>query len=263
MKTKPRVYLLAHTAIEQEGVASWLDSLSGSKCLDHVAGDDAERLIELAGRRCYRSFDVGLNPNISRIRTESAAYHKNVLESRHGSVFEHATSTWAFEGVSRVFTHELVRNRAGNAFSQESLRYVRLSDGIPFWTPPEIESNAEGAALFDKAVAQMEEWQRELSRIYGVDEMKDFAAKKKLTSAFRRIAPDGLGTGIVFTANMRSLRFAIEQRTSRHAEMEIRIVFNLVAKIAARKWPMLFQDFSPADTGDGEVMEWIPQNQKV
>jgi thymidylate synthase (FAD) len=259
----PGVFLIAATAMLAEETHDWLDSISGAAVLDHIAGDDAERLTELAGRRCYKSFDVGLNPNITRIRKDSEQYHANILESRHGSVLEHATCTWAFEGVSRVFTHELVRNRIGNAFSQESLRYVRLSDGIPFWVPPEIAANQEACELFERAVADMEDWQRELSRIFSIDDMKDFAAKKKLTSAFRRIAPDGLATGIVFSTNMRSLRWIIEQRTSRHAEYEIRLVFNRVAEIAVYRWPMIFQDFSQVDTGDGHVKEWAPRCSKI
>lgn len=261
--TQPRVYLIAETKVEAPGVSSWLNDLGGSAVLGHITGSDSECLTELAGRRCYKSFDIGLNPNITKVRKDSEEYHRNILGSRHGSVLEHASCTWAFESVSRVFTHELVRNRVGNAFSQESLRYVRLSDGIPFWVPPEIAASQEACELFEYAVAEMEGWQQELSRIFSIDDMTDFAAKKKLTSAFRRIAPDGLATGIVFSTNMRSLRWIIEQRTSRHAEYEIRVVFNAVAKIAVDGWPMIFQDFEPFDTGDGEVKEWIPMQQDL
>jgi thymidylate synthase (FAD) len=263
VNTEPRAYLIATTALQYQSTLDWLNSLGGQAVMGHIDGTDVEVLTELAGRRCYKSFDVGLNPNITRIRKDSEQYHANILESRHGSVLEHATCSWAFEGVSRVFTHELVRNRIGNAFSQESLRYVRLSDGIEFWVPPEIAANQEACELFERAVAEMEGWQRELARIFSIDDMKDFAAKKKLTSAFRRIAPDGLATGIVFSTNMRSLRWIIEQRTSRHAEYEIRVVFNRVARIATQYWPMIFQDFSEVDTGDGDVKEWVPKHSKI
>ena len=61
-----------------------------------------------------------------------------MLRSAHGSVLEHANYSFAFRNVSRVFTHELIRHRAGSAFSQESLRYVRLTD-IGFRVPPALE----------------------------------------------------------------------------------------------------------------------------
>src|SRR3990167_5913195 len=112
----PGVYLIAYTHLDSVAVEQWLRRVGGLKVLDHIDGDDGEKLVELSGRNCYRSFDVGINPNISKVRTNSQEYHANVLESAHGSVLEHATCTFAFEDISRVVTHELVRHRAGTAF---------------------------------------------------------------------------------------------------------------------------------------------------
>jgi thymidylate synthase (FAD) len=241
-------------------VREWLESLGGLKVLDTMSGSGPEQLIELAARRCYKSFDVGLNPNITRVRTDSGDYHENILKQRHGSVLAHAHVTFAFEDVSRVYTHEVVRNSIGNDLSQESLRYVRLTD-IPFWLPPEIAEDEWARDKFIERVGMMESWQRELAEHYKIDEMKDFGLKKKLTSVFRRVAPMGLATGIVVTFNIRSLRWIIEQRTSRHAEHEIRVVFDQVANMARSEWPYLFQDFR-AEVVDG-VAEWTPQYSKV
>jgi thymidylate synthase ThyX len=105
IKVEPKVFLIAYTEIDNDAVAAWLEHVGGLKVLDHLAGDEGERLVELAGRNCYRSFDVGLNPNISKVRTDSEEYHKNILDSAHGSVMEHATATFAFEDVSRVFCY--------------------------------------------------------------------------------------------------------------------------------------------------------------
>jgi len=168
-----------------------------------------------------------------------------------------------FEDVSRVFTHELVRNRIGNAFSQESLRYVRLTD-LRFWLPPEIDASPVALQIFLEAITYLESCQKRLADHFGIESMKHFELKKKLTSIFRRIAPMGLGTGIVFSCNMRSLRWLVEQRSSGAAEYEMRVVINKMARLAIRKWPMVFQDFSGKDTGDGpEVLEWVPQHHKV
>ena len=257
---QPRAYLIAATELRHEAVKEWLKSLGGLKVLDTMSGSDPEQLIELAARRCYKSFDVGLNPNITKIRTDSGEYHENILKQRHGSVLAHAHVTFAFEDVSRVYTHEVVRNSTGNDLSQESLRYVRLND-IPFWIPPEIVADEWAFNKFCEWVKTMEGWQKELAEHFQIEQMKDFNRKKKLTSVFRRVAPMGLATGIVVTFNIRSLRWIIEQRTSRHAEHEIRIVFNDVAKIATKEWPYLFQDFH-SEEYDG-VTEWYPQYSKV
>ncbi|HMF14806.1 MAG TPA: FAD-dependent thymidylate synthase, partial [Gemmataceae bacterium] len=94
-------------------------------------------LIALAGKRCYKSFEVNkaLNPNITKIRKDYAVYFDNILSSGHGSVLEHSVYTYAFENVSRVFTAEMNRHRAGWAISEGSLRFIRFGDNIPYWEP--------------------------------------------------------------------------------------------------------------------------------
>lgn len=256
----PKAYLIASTTLRKKAVVAWLNDLGGLKVLDTMSGSDPEQLIELAARRCYKSFDVGLNPNITKVRTNSQDYHANILKQRHGSVLAHAHVTFAFENVSRVYTHEIVRNSTGNDLSQESLRYVRLED-LCFWFPPEIANDKEACQKFVEVICYLEDQQKWLAKHFEIDQLKDFDKKKKLTSAFRRIAPMGLATGIVVTFNIRSLRWIIEQRTSRHAEHEIRLVFNDVANIAMKEWPFLFADFK-SELVDG-VNEWTPEYSKV
>ncbi len=265
-KVTPKVWKIAETKLVNENIKDWLSYLGGEECLDHVSGTDGEKLIELAGRRCYKSFKPGLNPNVSKIRKESAEYHRNTMNARHGSIDEHVSVTFALEGVSRILTHELVRHKAGTAYSQESLRYVRLND-IEIWIPQifsefgsELEEKAH--SIFDKTVEACEKAQKDLSELFGIEKMAKFDVKKKLTSAFRRVAPEGLATGIVFTANLRALRHIIEMRTSRHAEEELRLVFGEIAEIMIRDYPYIFDDFKKVDTGDG-LFEYVPEFSKI
>ena len=60
--------------------------------------------------------------------------------------------------------------------------------------------------LIKEAVEYLESVQERLAKIYQIDERKSFAMKKKLTSAFRRVAPIGLATCIVFSMNLRTAR---------------------------------------------------------
>ena len=263
-RVEPQVYCIAETKINKGSLGRWLVDNDWEECLQHITGSDAEKTAEFMGRRCYASFKVGgehSNPNLTKKREDSNEYHENVLKHQHGSVLRGGNSLWAFENVSRVFTHEVVRNSAGNCFAQESLRFVRL-DNINYWVPPEIEDNKEAFEIFESTMAYLEQQQLKLAKIYDIDNIKDFDTKKKLTSAFRRIAPIGLSTGIIIGFNMQSLRWIIEQRTTRHAEVEIRLVFNKVAEIAVEKWPMVFQDFEKIDTEDG-LFEWVPKYRKV
>jgi thymidylate synthase (FAD) len=249
--------------------------VDGVAVLDHMRGS-SEDVVELSARRCYKSFDVGLNLNVTKVRQNSADYHRNILQSGHGSVLAHCWATFAFEDISRVMTHELCRNMIGIkdtdaqddlavadfGLSQESLRYVRL-DQLRVWLPPEFDDDEFARGKVIEAIEYLESMQKLLAAHYRMDDMP-FERKKKLTSALRRILPMGIGTGIVWTVNFRALRWVIEQRTSRHAEAEIRLAFNPVAKMATETWPLLFGDFKPVDTGDGPgMMEWVPEFHKV
>ena len=78
-----------------------------------------------------------------------------------------------------------------------------------------------------------------------------FHVKKEVTSALRRLAPIGLSTDIVWTANARTLRHVIEMRTAEGAEEELRSVFDEIARIMQAEAPNLFQDFARQDDGPG------------
>jgi thymidylate synthase (FAD) len=260
-ETTPSVFLIARPSIELEGMRGYLEDVGGASWLDRQLEESGgspnggELLVEFGGRACYRSWEPGLNVNVTRVRTDRRAYFENILRSAHGSVLEHANYSFALRNVSRVFTHELVRHRAGSAFSQESLRYVRLTD-IGFRVPEVLEPVREQAL---QIVEQLEEFQRDAAQRLGLDEDGvPFHVKKEATSALRRLAPLGLSTDIIWTANARTLRHVIEMRTAAGAEEELRLVFDSVAQIALREAPLLFQDFERQDDGS-----WVPEYRKV
>jgi thymidylate synthase (FAD) len=258
-ETTPSVHLIARPAVDLDGMRSYLEAVGGSSWLDQRTADsapnDGEMLVEFAGRMCYRSWEPGLNRNVTRIRTDKDEYFGNLLRSLHGSVLEHANYSFVFHNVSRVFTHELVRHRAGSAFSQESLRYVRLTE-IDFRVPPALEPIRDQVISL---VEHLEEFQVSAAEELGLDEDGlPFSVKKEITSALRRLAPIGLSTGIVWTANLRTLRHVIEMRTAPGAEEELRLVFDQVAQIMRVEAPGLFQDFSRTEDGS-----WVPEHRKV
>jgi thymidylate synthase (FAD) len=214
-----------------------------------------ELLVEFAGRACYRSWEPGLNPNVSKVRTDQREYFANILRSAHGSVLEHANYSFALRNVSRVATHEIVRHRAGSAFSQESLRYVRLTD-IGFRVAPALQPVRERVLAL---MEQLEEFQVSAAAQLGIDsEGVPFHIKKEVTSALRRLAPIGLSTDIIWTANVRTLRHVIEMRTAEGAEEELRLIFDRVATIMRAEAPGLFQDFARQEDGS-----WVPEFRMV
>jgi thymidylate synthase (FAD) len=259
-ETTPSVSLIARPSLDLDGLSAYLSKVGGQSWLEMRTGQDehpnpGEMLVEFAGRACYRSWEPGLNPNVTKIRTDQREYFANILRSGHGSVLEHANYTFALRDCSRVLTHELVRHRAGSAFSQESLRYVRLTD-IGFRVPPALEPLRTRVLSI---VEQLEEFQREAAKELGIEEQGvPFHVKKEVTSALRRLAPIGLSTDIIWTANLRTLRHVIEMRTAPGAEEELRLVFDQVAKLMLAEAPLIFQDFSRQDDGS-----WVPENHKV
>lgn len=221
-----------------------------------------EKMTEVYSRLCYRSYGAGLNKNVTKIREGAAEHLMNVIQSGHGSVMEHAVLNFVFADVSRVLTHELVRHRVGVAISQESLRYVRLTDLGAYL--PDCFRGGVGEEMMRRIFTYLEEVQLELANVFGLDDMKEFSLKKKLTSAMRRLAPIGLTTTIGWSANIRTLRHVIPLRTSEHAEEEIRIVFSKVGHICKRLYPTLFQDFTfHPDEGNDMVGEWKCEHPKI
>lgn len=241
------------TYLESVGGDAWIDRLYGINGENDPA--DGEALVEFAGRLCYRSWEPGLNPNVTKVRESSSEYLSHVLASGHGSVLEHAFYIFVFQDVSRVFTHELVRHRVGVSISQESMRYVRLTD-IPFWVPEWAKADDELMERHEKVLTMLEEHQAWMAEHFDLDNEKYFAVKKAKTSFMRRYAPDGIATAIVWGANARTLRHVLSMRTDTAAEEEIRLVFDRVAEVMQPELPNLLGDYERTDEGKWETEHW-------
>ncbi len=273
---KPAVFLIAKTLPKDSEILTWLkhvgcsDEVAKHYAFADVAKKPAERVIELAGRRCYLSFTPGLNPNVTKIREDIAEYLNNVMDSGHGSVLEHVTFTFAIEGVSRVFTGEMNRHRAGVAISEGSMRYIKYND-IPMVETPMLEANEEDGhalqvkkvltkQLFKRMFEQDEEGYKEFCEIWK-DELapeSTFTWKKHLTSLGRRFIGMGVATGGIWTFNVRALRHMVTMRCSEAAEEEIAVVAGLILERMMKVEPILFGDFFKNDKG-----YWTPKYEKV
>jgi thymidylate synthase (FAD) len=257
---QPEVFLVSRPQLDYQALGAYLTEVGGDgwlERLDRGEFDDAQNLVEFAGKICYRAWEPGLNPNIVRVRNDHQEYLENILRQLHGSVLEHAMFGFVLHNVSRVVTHELVRHRPGVAISQESLRFVRLSD-IPFWFPEWAQGDDELMKRASALIGQMEEFQNWMAGHFGLDEEGlKFAEKKHKTSFMRRFAPDGVATGLLWSANIRTLRHTIEARTDPGAEEEIRLVFGQIAEVMRREAPALFGDYTVEDG------TWTPRWRKV
>ena len=280
-----RVFQIARTQEDVEQMREWLDHVGATNYPVPIGLSGAEQVTGHAAKRCYMSFEPGLNKNVTKVRRDWDQYFANILNSGHGSVLEHGTYSYAIEGCSRVFTAEMNRHRAGVAISEGSLRYIRFDD-IPWWMPTSLQLTAEEVAHqadmetvnpelsdsiyqktrsqedFNKAFEHAQECYKELCDIWGIDnpdKKMPFSKKKVLTSMFRRIIPMGVATGGVWTMNIRALRHIIALRTTPHAEEEIALVMSLIAKDIVEREPRLMCDF----VQDKETGCWVPEYFKV
>lgn len=275
-QVEPSVILLMKPEIHWPGVEQYLQDVGGMKWFERVyplvcdtdrrmadgsvqgALDDGEALVEFMGRLCYRSWDVGLNPNVTKVREDSAEYLANVLSSLHGSVFEHASYSFVFHNVSRVETHEHVRHRAGVAISQESMRYVRLDD-LPIWQPTWALEDEDLQREVTTWLYQTEQLQKFMAVHFDLDrEGVPFSEKKAKTSYMRRWSPQGVATELGWTANIRTIRWVLQQRTETGAEEEIRMVMQQMGNIMKTICPSFFADFTEDENG-----QWVTNYRKV
>jgi thymidylate synthase (FAD) len=254
------IHLLARTQVEFSNVYNWLLDMGVSEDkaseLSYVYGaSSAESLVTYAAKQCYMSFEPGLNKNVTKVRDDAVEFIDNILKQGHGSVLEHVNFTFGINNVSRVFTGEMNRHRAGVAISERSMRYIRFEDCINWWLPDSIRANPNDDAdlanrktatrmIFKAAFEQMEKNYQALCDIWSMDEdHHNFHYKKTMTSCFRRIIGMGAATGGVWTFNVRALRHMLTMRCSEGAEEEIRHVALRMLEIMRNEEPTLFGDF--------------------
>ncbi len=246
---KPTVYLVGVTNVDESAVYAYLKETAQE---DFIATYEqalsegispAEALCSMFAKLCYKSLTTDKNDNITRVR-DIEDNIKGCFNTGHGSVFEHVTFNFVVTDCSRVFTHELVRHRIGTAFSQTSGRYCR-SDNLQVVLEDPIADTIDLGG-HETLLECMSDWAREIENRYNaiVDSIDwssmNFATKKKVTSYLRRLLPNGQGNEIGFSVNLRSLRHLVQMRTGRHAEWEIRLVFEQIYKLVKAKHPLVF-----------------------
>ncbi len=249
--TEPSVYLVTRPSVNWEQVAAFLDDEGVPGIPDSIrAGDDESAAIaEISARLCYMSYGRG--------RRDITDFINNLLHSKDGSVFEHINYGFVFTGVSRSLTHELVRHRAGFAYSQRSQRYVDESAGR-FVAPPALADAAgeDAEAAFNTAIERASEGYAMLVEALETAIPRDqfeYATdhRKAIRQAARAVLPNATETKIFVTANVRAWRHFIEMRASAFADVEIRRLAIMVLEILQVEAPLLFGDFTIDSLPDG------------
>ncbi len=192
---------------------------------------DPERAVATAARLCYAP--VGASELMESL--DEARIHKvltTILESGHLSTLEHASYTFAIDGVSRALTHQLVRHRLAS-FNQQSQRYVKFTDGLETIKPDSIAENEECNKLFDEMIEKT------------VEAYQAFVAAGIPAEDARYILPNAAETKIVVTMNIRELLHFFNLRCCNRAQWEIRELAWKMLELVRPTAPFIFVDAGP------------------
>lgn len=182
---------------------------------------DAEKLIEKAGRTAYLSFD-------KQGKDTEKKFIRMLIKKGHHSVLEHAYATFRITGVSRAFTHQLVRHRMCS-YTQQSQRYVDESN-FNYIEPESIKNNPKAHSIFTEFVD-------DAKRVYS--ELQSLGIENEDA---RFVLPNTVESQIVVTANIREWRHIVEIRGSPEAQWEIRKVAVEILRILKKYTPTAFED---------------------
>ena len=189
---------------------------------------DPERAIATAARLCYAPVGAAeLMETMPEERVRSVL--STIMASGHFSTLEHASYTFAVDGVSRALSLQLVRHRIAS-FNQQCERYVKFTDGLATVKPDSVAADPQAEAVFDEAIAAA------------------IAAYEKLLAAgvpaedARYLLPNAAETKIVITMNVRELLHFFRLRCCNRAQWEIREMAHRMLELAKPTAPFIFLD---------------------
>ena len=212
---------------------------------------EPEKLVAAAAKLCYSSSDAaslmeGLTPQ------KTADFIDMLSEIGHESPIEHASFTFAIEGVSRSLLAQITRHRIAS-YSVQSQRYVK-KDNFEYIIPPAIEENDEAKRVFTETMKTLDENYRRLTallteqKLAGIDAptpAQRKAAEKSAIEDARFVLPNACDTRMVVTMNARSLRHFFRLRCCNRAQWEIREVARQMLLLARDAAPHLFAGAGP------------------
>lgn len=190
--------------------------------------ENPERAIATAARLCYAPVGAAeLMETMPDERVRSVL--STIMSSGHFSTLEHASYTFAIEGVSRALTHQLVRHRLAS-FNQQSQRYVKFKEGVAVVTPPTVGENPQAREVFDQAVeACVQAYQKLLDAGIPAEDA-------------RYLLPNAAESKIVVTMNVRELLHFFSNRCCNRAQWEIRELAHRMLELVRPTAPFIFMD---------------------
>lgn len=191
---------------------------------------EPDKTVAAAARLCYSEIHAA-DILVSLDSQKVDSFLGKLSEMGHLSTFEHASFTFAIEGISRSLTHQLVRHRIAS-YSQQSQRYVSES-AFEYIVPPSIARNEKAAEIFEGMMATLHGAYNALSELVPKEDA-------------RYVLPNACETKIVCTFNARSLLNFFEHRCCSRAQWEIRELAYKMLEEVRKVAPGLFVKAGPA-----------------
>lgn len=215
MQTKLKVKLLAHTP-------------------------DADKLVAAAAKLCYSAADVDtLMDGLTADKVETMC--QKLADLGHESPIEHASYTFAVEGVSRALLAQLTRHRIAS-YSVQSQRYVDKG-AFDYVIPPSIAANMEAKDAYIRCMNMA-------SACYAL-----FTTVGIPPEDARFVLPNACDTRIIFTMNARSLHNFFRLRCCNRAQWEIRAMADEMLRLVREVSPVLFKNAGASCAVTGKCSE--------
>ena len=205
--------------------------------LEHTPNPEA--VVAMAAKLCYSPSDIESLKEKTAVKDQKRFVEK-LMEIGHMSPIEHASFTFAVEGISRACSHQLVRHRLAS-YSQQSQRYVSEEAGFDFIIPPSIKKDGELARYFRDF---MNKAQEAYSHIVSRLNEKGLKGEEANQDA-RFILPNACETKIIITMNARELLHFFKQRCCNRAQWEIRSMAINMLRLVSRTAPAIFRNAGP------------------
>lgn len=207
-----------------------------------------EKIVAMAAKLCYSTCTIDeLNDKMDDDAV--LRFLEMLADLGHGSPWEHASFTFAIEGVSRSFLAQISRHRIAS-FSVQSQRYCNLNNTFSYITPQAISDDGESNQLFEQAMDQAYrvyvDLTKRLTDQYIREGMKAKQAEKKAIEDARAVLPNACETKMIVTMNARELLHLFELRCCSRAQQEIREVACEMMRQCKEIAPLLFKNAGPA-----------------
>jgi len=200
---------------------------------------EPESTVSAAARLCYSSANV--ENVVSKMRDgRTNDFLEKIISMGHMSPLEHASFTFAIEGISRACSHQLVRHRLAS-YSQQSQRYVGKEEGFDYIVPPAIRDNVDLKTYYIDLMEMIGgAYQHFVKRL-----MEKGRSKEEACEDARFVLPNAAETKIIVSMNARELLHFFKQRLCMRAQWEIREMAIEMLRLVKKVAPYIFIHAGP------------------